>query len=362
MRFFNKSATKIMKTQNSTNSKKVLKAAVIGCGRISVMHLDAISRLDDVELVACCDIDLQKATLAAEKYGAKAYASYEEMFEKEDLDAVHICLPHYLHAPVSQYAIKKGVNVLCEKPMTISLADAEETVRLAKENNVNYAIIFQCRYNAASKLVKMRAEEGKNGGKLGKILCASSTLTWSRSDDYYSSSDWKGTWDKEGGGVVIDQAIHSIDLVNWIISSPVKDLSVVMSNRGHKKVNVEDAAEGMITYENGVRYCFWCTNNFSIDEPIEIKLVFEHGKAVFSYDYATIYYEDGTKETIEKDEDVKVVEGGKDYWGFRHAEQVEKYYDALKGNRPLDLSGEEVLKTHSLITKIYEVGKQHFIK
>lgn len=351
-----------MKTQNSTENQKVLKAAVIGCGRISVMHLDAISRLNNVKLVACCDLVKEKADKAAEKYGAKAYTSYEEMFEKEDLDSVHICLPHYLHAPVSQYAIKKGVNVLCEKPMTISLSDAEATVKLAKELNVKYAIIFQCRYNASAKLVKLRADEGRNGGKLGKILCASSTLTWSRSDDYYSSSDWKGTWDKEGGGVVIDQAIHSIDLTNWIIDSPVKDLSVVMSNRGHKKVFVEDAAEGMITYENGVRYCFWCTNNFSIDEPIEIKIIFEHGKAVFSYDYATIYYEDGTVEKVEKDKDLKAVEGGKDYWGFRHAEQVEKYYEALEGKRPLELSGEEVLKTHTLITKIYEVGKQHFNK
>ena len=91
---------------------------------------------------------------------------------------------------------------LIGKPMTISLADAEKTVAMAKEKGVRYHVIFQCRYNAASKLVKMRAEEGARGGKLGKLLCASSFLTWSRSDEYYSESDWKGTWDKEGGGVV----------------------------------------------------------------------------------------------------------------------------------------------------------------
>lgn len=143
-------------------------------------------------------------------------------------------------------------------------------------------MIFQCRYNAASRLVKRYAQSGA----LGKILCVSSILTWSRSDEYYASSDWKGTWEKEGGGVVIDQAIHSIDLVNRLVDSPVKNVSVSMANRGHKKVLVEDTADGLIEFENGVKYCFYCTNVFRVDEPIRITVIFERGKAVFTYDNA----------------------------------------------------------------------------
>ncbi|MGN1062057.1 MAG: Gfo/Idh/MocA family protein, partial [Candidatus Scatosoma sp.] len=241
---------------------KTFKTAVIGCGRISVMHFDGIARSPLVKLVACCDVDGEKAESAAKKYGCAAYTDYKEMIEKERPDAVHICLPHHLHAPAAQYALQRGVNVLCEKPMTISLADAEAAVALAKEKNLCYAVIFQCRYNAASRLVKRYAQSGS----LGKILCVSSVLTWSRSDEYYSSSDWKGTWEKEGGGVVIDQAIHSIDLVNWLVNSPVKNVSVSMANRGHKKVFVEDTADGLIEFENGVKYCFYCTNVFCVDE------------------------------------------------------------------------------------------------
>lgn len=352
-----------MKNENAAGcgTKKQFKVAVIGCGRISVMHFDGIARSPLAQLVACCDIRPGRAEAAAKKYGCKAYASYEEMIDAERPDAVHICLPHYLHATAAQYAISRGVNVLTEKPMTISLADAEKTVAMAKEKGVRYHVIFQCRYNAASKLVKMRAEEGARGGKLGKLLCASSFLTWSRSDEYYSESDWKGTWDKEGGGVVIDQAIHSIDLVNWIINSPVKRVSVSMANRGHNIVKVEDSADGLIEYENGVKYCFFCTNNFCTDEPIEIKLVFERGTAVFSYDEALITYADGSPaERVEKDKNLQAVEGGKDYWGFRHAEQIAKFYEALAGKRAPELTGEEVLKTHRLICAIYEDGKKHF--
>lgn len=112
---------------------KKFKTAVIGCGRISVMHFDGIACSPLAKLVACCDVDGTKAEVAAKKYGCKAYTDYKEMIQKERPDAVHICLPNHLHAPAAQYALNSGVNVLCEKPMTISLADAEATVAMAKE-------------------------------------------------------------------------------------------------------------------------------------------------------------------------------------------------------------------------------------
>ena len=196
---------------------KKLKVGVIGCGRISIRHFIPLDTLDEVELVACCDIKKDRADAAAEKYGIKAYYSYEEMLEKEELDAVHLCLPHYIHSKVAICAFEHGVNVLGEKPMDVDLESAIRAVEVAEEKNLLFGIIFQCRYNNPAQLVK----KALVNGKLGKILSARSVLTWNRSDDYYQNSDWKGTWDKEGGGVVIDQAIHSIDLVNWMIDSEI---------------------------------------------------------------------------------------------------------------------------------------------
>ena len=331
---------------------KKLRVGVIGCGRISVMHFVPVKTVEQAELVACCDIKEERAQEAAQKYGCKAYTDYKDMIAKENLDAVHICLPHYLHVPVCIYAFEHDVNVLCEKPMSITLADARKAVACAKEHNVQYGVIFQCRYNNSAQLVKNAIASGR----LGKIISASSVLTWKRPDDYYAESDWKGTWEYEGGGVVIDQAIHSIDLVNWLINSEVENVSCSMANRGHKVVKVEDSAEGLIAYKNGVRYGFYCMNNYGADEPICIKLFCENGKAEFNYDDAYIRYNDGSTQEAHQDNNPIHYEGGKDYWGFWHIRQIEQFYKACLGLEPLEISGEEALKTQELICEIYEWG------
>ncbi len=331
---------------------KKLKTAIIGCGRISVMYFAALAASNTATLVACCDVKADRAEKYAEKYGIRSYIDYKEMIDGEELDAVYICLPHYLHTPVACYAFEKGLNVLSEKPMSVDLESAERAVAKAKECGVLYGVVSQCRYNNSSRLVKRAVSEGR----LGKILTARSTLTWSRSDEYYGESDWKGTWDKEGGGVIIDQAIHSIDLVNWIVGSEIESVSCSMANRGHSVVHVEDSAEGLITFKNGVKYGFYAMNNYGDDEPIEIRLYCEKGKVVFGYDDAYIYYNDGSVEEAHQNDGLQAVEGAKDYWGFMHELQIEQFHRACLGLEPLDISGEEALKTHKLIMAIYDNG------
>ena len=153
---------------------KRIRAAVIGCGNISVMHLDSLQALDEAELVAVCDVKEDRALAAAKKYNTTAYTDYHEMFEKEKLDMVCLCLPHYLHTIVAREAFQAGIHVLSEKPMSIHYEDAVETVELAEKCGVQYGVIFQCRYNTPSVLVKKRIEDGR----LGKVKCARSVLTW----------------------------------------------------------------------------------------------------------------------------------------------------------------------------------------
>lgn len=332
---------------------KKIRVAVIGCGRISVMHFESIRTLDNLELVACCDIKKDRAEEAAAKYGGKVYTDYTEMLATEELDAIHICLPHYLHSKVAIAAFERGVAALSEKPMDISYEAAENAVRIAKEKNVLFGIISQCRYNNPAVLVK----KAVTSGKLGKIISARSTLTWSRSASYYAESDWKGTWDKEGGGVVIDQAIHSIDLVNWMVNSTPKRVSCMMAKHSTKPLDVEDTADGLIEYENGTVYGFYCMNNYAVDEPIEIRLYCENGKVIFGYSHAYISYNDGTTE--EAHHNAESVDGAKDYWGNWHIRQIEQFYKAYEGKEPLEISGEEALKTHALVCEIYKKGKKY---
>ncbi len=338
---------------------KKLKVAVIGCGNISVMHLDSIAAFEDVELVAVCDVKENRAVAASQKYSGKVYTDYNEMFDKEKLDAVHICLPHYLHVPVSIDAFKKGINVISEKPMSIKYEDALLAVETAEKFGVQYGVIFQCRYNAPSMLVKKRIVDGK----LGQVKCGRTTLTWYRPDNYYNSSDWKGTWEKEGGGVVIDQAIHSLDLANWMIDSNPVEVQATLHNRNHKIMVVEDTAEGLIKYENGALLSFYAMNNYLIDEPIEIRLLCENGKATFSYDKAVVEYKDGTIETAQNNpQDMFKYSGGKDYWGHQHAVQIRQFYDALLGKEELQISGKEALKIQNIICQIYDNSDIKFEK
>ena len=332
----------------------MIRVGIVGCGNIFTMHATSCVHLPMAKLVGVCDIKKDRADRAAKKYGVQAYYDYKELIDKEKIDAVHICVPHYLHPIISRYALERGVHVLCEKPMSIELADAEYNVRLAEKKGLKYGIIFQCRFNDTAKLVK----ENLENGKLGKVISARVVLTWCKPDSYYSLSDWKGTWEKEGGGVVIDQAIHSIDLANWFIADEPVSVQAHLSNRGHSIMEVDDTGEGFIRYKNGATLSFWAMNNYGCDEPIEIRLLCEKGKVVMSYDEAKITFDDGEVLSIEQTPDGIEYEGGKDYWGFQHIREIEDFYRAVEENGEPFISGKEALKIQKLICAIYESGKK----
>ena len=336
----------------------MLKVGIIGCGCIFTMHATSCDHLDNAILVGVCDIKKDRADAAAAKYNVNAYYDYKELIEKEKPDIVHVCVPHYLHPIISRYALEHGVNVLCEKPMSIRYEDGLENVRIAKEKGLKYGIIFQCRYNNTSKLVK----ENLENGKLGKVISARVVLTWSKPDSYYSLSDWKGTWDKEGGGVIIDQAIHSLDLANWFINDEPIEVQAHLSNRGHSIMEVDDTGEGFIRYKNGATLSFWAMNNYGCDDAIEIRLFCENGKVTMSYDDVLIAFNDGTNLTTCTQNDGIYYENGKDYWGFQHIRQIADFYRAVEEDRQPQISGEEALKIQRLICDIYEQGHRNFEK
>ncbi len=332
---------------------KELRTAIVGCGSIFTMHATPISVMKDVKLVGVCDIKPDRAERAAKKFGTKAYTDYREMLTELKPDIVHVCVPHYLHPIITKFALEQGINVLSEKPMSIRYEDGEANVKLAKEKGLNYGVIFQCRYNDASQLVKRTLDSGE----LGKILSARSVLTWCKPDSYYSQSDWKGTWDKEGGGVIIDQAIHSMDLVNWFVGDAPAKVDAHYANRGHEIMEVDDSAEGLITYKNDVRYGVWAMNNYGCDEQIEIRLCCEKGKVVLTYDDAWITFADGRELHIRQSADVLEYEGGKEYWGFQHVRQIREFYASVREGRPPEISGEEALKIQKIVCAFYESGR-----
>ena len=344
---------------------KKLRVGIIGCGRISRFHGMPASAQPNVDLCAVCDLIPARAEAMAKLFAGdrkpsavKCYTDYVEMIRKSKLDVVHICLPHYLHAPVAIEAMKLGCDVLTEKPMAITMKQAEEMVKTAKKTKRRLGVIFQNRYNAGTQLIRQCLDSGR----LGKVLGAKCSVTWYRDNNYYTETDWKGTWDKEGGGAIIDQAIHTLDLMCWFCGYDIDTIDCTMANRTHQGIiEVEDCADGLITFKSGIRASFWAMNYYTHDADVEIELCCENGKAVMKAESAVITLRDGRTFSAAPDPSQTFnFGGGPSYWGASHYKEIADFYRCLAEGKEPPISGEEVLATaHKMAMAVYESGRNH---
>lgn len=332
----------------------MLRVGIVGCGNIFPMHAVSVERSENTKLVALSDVKKDRGEQAAKDYNCNYYEDYKEMIEKENLDVLHICTPHYLHAPIAIYAFSKGLNVLTEKPMSIKLEDAKDMVEAGKKANKTFGVIFQNRYNPGSVLIK----ENITNGTLGKILGGKISVTWKRTDEYYQNSDWKGTWEKEGGGVVIDQAIHTLDLMNWFINEEIDYIEATISNKAHEIIEVEDSAEGVVKYKNGVIAGFYTVNYYSYDAPVSVELHCENGIATITADRGEVKLNDGRTFIADKEDiEIDYGHGVKSYWGVSHIKQIQNFYESLEKGIEPEITGEIAYKTQKMICGIYDSGK-----
>lgn len=325
---------------------KALNAAIIGCGTIYKNHAEAVTALDNVRLYAVCDIDAQKAQQASAQYGCSFYTDYHELLRDENIDVVHICTPHYLHATMAIEAMKNGIHVLTEKPIATSVEDALSMVTAAQETGMSLGVCFQNRYNATSQRIK----EILHPDISGAILGAKALVTWHRDEKYYSESSWRGSLEKEGGGVLINQSIHTIDLIQWFMGRMTAVKAHVDTRLLQGIIEVEDTADATFLFENGSSCVFYATNNYAANSPIEIEIVCE--RAVITLrDKLIISYADGKTEVVEENDKAT---GSKAYWGCSHEALIRDFYDALQLNRPFAVDGLEGIKAIEIIKAIYK--------
>jgi predicted dehydrogenase len=335
---------------------KKFNAAIIGCGNIYPMHANAIRNLEMVNLVSVCDIDPIRAKNASATYNCNYYTEFDKMIEDEKIDVLHICLPHYLHEKYAILAAENGINILTEKPMAIRSTAGINMINKSKTHDVNLGVIFQNRYTQSIQKLKSKLMSGE----LGKVLSAKLQVTWSRSPDYYSQTEWKGTWEKEGGGVIIDQAIHTIDLMNWLVGGTPEYISSYMANRMHPEIEVEDIAEGIIHYKEGFTVSFFANNYYSYDAPVTSEIHTE--LAVIKIEGAQVeinYFGEKLNEQwdIPKEDYEKYGMAEKTYWGTGHILQIKEFYQMLSGKNFFSVSGQEALKTQKIIDAIYDSAR-----
>ncbi|MBT7096722.1 Gfo/Idh/MocA family oxidoreductase, partial [Candidatus Poribacteria bacterium] len=177
-----------------------IRFGVIGCGVVAPTHAIALEGIERADLVAVADSSASRVQNFAREFGVpKAYAGHEELIADADIDAICVCTPHHLHAPIAIEAARAGKHVLIEKPMATNLADADELIRICDEGDLRLGVVFQHRFDAASAHIKHLVDEGD----LGTIALASVYVKWFRAADYYDPSSWRGKWDTAGGGVLI---------------------------------------------------------------------------------------------------------------------------------------------------------------
>src|SRR5579863_4901550 len=255
-----------------------LRFAIIGCGVIGPTHAEAINSLPDAELVAVCDVIAERARKLASTYGATAYTSLDEMLARERLDVVTICTPSGTHGEYACKAMLTGRHVIVEKPMEISLTAINEMLRVQKESGVKLAVISQHRFDPASQQVHALIEEKA----FGRLVMGNAIIPWWRSQSYYDSGAWRGTWKLDGGGVLMNQSIHSIDLLQWFMG-PVKSTCAYTDTLAHR-METEDVAVAALRFASGALGVIAATTGAYPGVTTRIEIFGNQGSAIIEND------------------------------------------------------------------------------
>ena len=322
-----------------------LRTAVAGLGNISRTHLNAVEKCENAVLTAVCDIIESRADSAAAQYGAKAFYDFDKMLEYGEFDVLHICTPHYLHAQMAIKAIRAHKHVLTEKPMAMRYSDAVEMVKTAEENGVYLGVCYQNRYNASSVALK----ELIGSGELGAVTGIKGSVTWDRGADYYAADAWRGTLAYEGGGVLINQAIHTLDLIQWLCPGEYKSVKGSASQkRLGGVVETEDTADALISFDSGVNALFYASICYSANAPVNIEVDCEKGRLLFNGDLFIM--KDGSPAEIMPFTQKK---GEKAYWGDSHSLLINNFYSSVINKTPFAVDGKEGLPALRIISDIY---------
>ncbi len=314
--------------------KSKMNVALVGCGVIAPNHINALLSLDSVKIVALCDIDTKKAYALAESFSisdVKIYSDYYKMLcEEKDLTSIHIATPHYLHADMAIEALRLDINVFLEKPMCISNEDIERLKEAESASAASLCVCFQNRFTNAVIEAK-RITDADGGARNGYM-----TVIWKRDEAYYRSAEWRGRYSTEGGGVMINQAIHSLDLLTYFLGKPLS-VTATKSNRHLKNIiEVEDTCEGYITFEGGGRALFYATTAAPSFDTTGIFLESENHRIEIKLPRLCV---DGADITFEDDSAFI----GKRCYGNGHARLIKLYYEAIESNSrmPVTISDAE---------------------
>ena len=313
-----------------------MKYALIGCGRIAINHIKAVIN-NQLELVAVCDVlpskmeELLSKQGLAENKDILRYTDYRQMIEEHpEIQLISIATESGSHAEIALYCIDQGINLIIEKPMAMSIADADEIIRRAEANHVKVSACHQNRFNIAVQKLRKAVE----AGRFGKLSHGSIHVRWNRNKDYYTQAPWRGTWAQDGGALM-NQCIHGIDLLRWMMGNEVDTVYGVTRQQQHHYLEAEDVGMAVVTFKNGAVATIEGTTNvypknleetlFLFGENGTVKLGGKSTNNIDVWDFADETEADQANKGLE--------EATSNVYGNGHTSLYADMIDAIKNNR-----------------------------
>jgi UDP-N-acetyl-2-amino-2-deoxyglucuronate dehydrogenase len=329
-----------------------IRIALAGCGRISRNHFDAIAKIDGLELAAVCDIVPERATEAGKKFSVPAFESFDEMLASVQCDAVALCTPSGLHPEQGILAARAGKHVICEKPMAISLQDADALVRECDAAGVQLFVVKQNRLNPAIQLLRRAIDRGR----FGRIYLANTTVRWTRPQEYYDQAPWRGTWALDGGAIM-NQASHYVDLIQWLVG-PVESVIAKTATLA-RRIEAEDTGIAVLKFRSGALGVIEVT---MLTYPRNLE-----GSITILGEKGTVKVGGTAVNRVEQwtfsdyDDDDKLVESAATnpptVYGFGHEGYYRNVLAVLRGRAKAETDGRAGRKSLELILGIYESAK-----
>ncbi|MEO9003127.1 MAG: Gfo/Idh/MocA family oxidoreductase, partial [Ginsengibacter sp.] len=333
---------------------------IVGAGMISHFHAKAIGEIKNAKLLGIYSTNKTKSDQFAEKHQCTAYATLDEMLSVPEIHIICICTPSGIHLEPAIASIKAGKNCIIEKPLEITVERCDEIIEAARNAGVFIGVIFPSRFYEASKQLKKSLDEKR----FGDLVLGDAYVKWSRTTEYYQSGKWRGTWKYDGGGALMNQGIHSVDLLQWYMGE-VESVQSVSGNIRHKDIEVEDTIVSTVKFKNGALGTIECTTGVFPGSLKRVEIMGTAGSAILEEDQLIQWQ---FKEESKEDETIRnsmqsgaVSHGGasnpSDISFVGHQRQIEDFIHAIETNGKPLVDGEEGRKSVEIVCAIYESAR-----
>jgi len=330
---------------------------IIGAGLIADFHAKAIDSLENAQLIGVCGTNQEKAKKLAEKYNCKVFKNHTELLKAESIDIVTIATPSGAHMEPVTEAAEKMKHVLCEKPLEISLERIDKMIAAHEQAGTHLGGIFNFRYDETTEIIKKAIDSGR----LGQITYAAVYVPWWRNDAYYEG--WHGTWSLDGGGALMNQSIHMIDLLQYMMGD-VKNIGAFTSNLGHPQIETEDTGVAILQFENNALGVIYGTTASYPGQNRRMEITGTKGTIVLVEDSLKVYEFAGSNQ-----QDAEILqkygahEGGSGVADpaaisyLNHAKNISAFIAAIEEKRQFEINGQEARKAVRIILDIYDSAK-----